>query len=120
MQCIISVTDSAGPVAVSLSEDNGNSISGTDVTTSFVTSGNGGSDVSNLPSPNNSEEPLPSELWSTPILVQVSVLHTNTHTYTHTHMHTRMHTHKYTHAYTHTHTIVYPQHVYMDVQMHGE
>ena len=100
MQCIISVTDSAGPVAVSLSEDNGNSISGTDVTTSFVTSGNGSGDVSNLLSPNNSEEPLPSELWSTPILVQVSVLHKHTHIHTCTHACTHANTHMRTHIHT--------------------
>ena len=67
--------DGPSPVANSVPKNNSYSTNDDDVTASFVISGNGGSDASNLPSPNNSEEPLPPELQPTPILIQVS-LHT--------------------------------------------
>ena len=71
----ILVLDDTDPVAVSVSKNNSHSASDVDVAASFVTSGNGGSDASNLPPPNNSEEPLPLELHSTTIPTQVSVMH---------------------------------------------
>ena len=67
------MTDGVDPVAVSVSKNNSHSASDVDVAASFVTSGNGGYDASNLPSPNNSEEPLPPELQPTPIPIQVRV-----------------------------------------------
>ena len=65
--------DGRSPVVNSVPKDNSHSKNDNDVTASFVISGNGGSDASNLPSPNNSEEPLPPELQPTPILIQVSL-----------------------------------------------
>ena len=58
------VLDGVDPVAVSVSKNNSHSTSGNDVAASFVTSGNGGSNASNLPPPNNSEEPLSLEFLS--------------------------------------------------------
>ena len=69
--------DGAGSVAVSVSKNSSHSTSGNDVAASLVTSGNGGSDTSNLPSPNNSEEPLPPELLSAPVPAQVSAPHSS-------------------------------------------
>ena len=66
------VLDGPGPVAVSVPKHNSHSTNDNDVTASFVISGDDGSDALNLPSPNNSEEPLPPELQPTPILTQVS------------------------------------------------
>ena len=71
----ILVLDGAGLVTVSVSKNNSHSASDVDVAANFVTSGKGGSDVSNIPSPNNSEEPLPLELHSAPVPAQVSVPH---------------------------------------------
>ena len=61
--------------SVSVSKNNSHSTSGNDVAASLVTSGNGDSDTSNLPSPNNSEEPLPLELHSAPLPAQISAPH---------------------------------------------
>ena len=72
MQCIFVVTDGPDSVAVNVPKDISHSTSDDDVAASFVISGNGGSDESNLLSPNNSEKPLPPELQPTPILIQVS------------------------------------------------
>ena len=71
MQCIFVVTDGPNSVAVNVPKDNSHSTSDNDVAASFVISGNGGSDESNLLSANNSEKPLPPKLQPTPILIQV-------------------------------------------------
>ena len=63
--------DGAGPVVVSVSKNNRHVVSEVDVTASFVTSENGGSNTSNLPLPNNSEEPLPQEVHSAPGQVSI-------------------------------------------------
>ena len=68
------VLDGASSVAVSVSKNN-HSASDVGIAVSLMTSGNGGSDASNLPSPNNSEEPLPPELHSAPVPAQVSAPH---------------------------------------------
>ena len=67
--------DSANPVAVNVSMNNSHSASNLVVAARFIASGNGGSNVLNLPSSNNSEKPLPLELHSAPLPVQVSVPH---------------------------------------------
>ena len=68
------VLDGAGPVAVSVSKNNSHSTSD-DGAARFTTSGSSNSDASNLPSSNNSEEPLPLELHSAPVPIQVIILH---------------------------------------------
>ena len=63
-------------MAVSVSKDISHVVSEVDVAANFVMSGNGGSDALNLPLPNNSEEPLPQEVHSAPVLAgQVSIPH---------------------------------------------
>ena len=66
--------DGAGPVAVSVSKNNGHSTSD-DGAARFTMSGSSDSDASNLPSSNNSEEPLPPEVHSAPVPIQVIILH---------------------------------------------
>ena len=75
------VLDGAGPVAVSVSKNNGHSTSD-DGAARFTTLGSSDSDASNLPSSNNSEElsnnseePLPPEFHSAPVPIQVIILH---------------------------------------------
>lgn len=79
MQCIILVMDDLDPEAVSVPKDNTHLASDDDVATSFVTLGNV---ASNLPSPNDSEEPLSPEFQATLLQIQVShsplVFHTHT------------------------------------------
>ena len=70
------MTDVADPVAVNVPKDNSHSASDVDAIANFTSSGNGSNDASNLPSPNNSEEPLPPELWLSQIPIQVSAPHT--------------------------------------------
>ena len=72
------VLDGAGPVAVSETKNNSHSTSD-DVA---ARSGSSDSDAPNLPSSNNceessnnSEEPLPPELHSAPVPIQVIILH---------------------------------------------
>ena len=70
------VLNGLGSVAVSVPKDS--SYSGRDdddVAARVVTSGNSDSEASVISSPNNSEEPLPLELHSTPVPLQVIVLH---------------------------------------------
>ena len=73
--------DGAGPVAVSVPKNNGHSTSD-DGAARFTMSGSSDSDASNLPSSNNSEEPsnnseepLPPEVHSAPVPIQVIILH---------------------------------------------
>ena len=63
-------------MVVSVSKNNRHVVSEVDVAANFVTSGNNGSNAPNLPLPNNSEEPLPQEVHSAPVLAgQVSIPH---------------------------------------------
>ena len=86
--------DSTSPVAVNVPKDNDHSASDADIAASFVTLRNGANDPSNLLSPNNSEEPLPPELYPTQVLVKVRVSRVRacacTHTHTQTHTHTNI------------------------------
>ena len=70
------MTDVADPITVNVLKGNSHSASDVDVIANFTSSGNDGSDPSNLPSPNNSEEPLPPELRLSQIPIQVSAPHT--------------------------------------------
>ena len=68
--------DETGPVVVSVSKNNSHTVSEVDVAANFVMSGNGGNNASNLPLPNNSEEPLPQEVHSATVPAeQVSIPH---------------------------------------------
>ena len=73
----ILVSDGAGPVAVSVSKNSSHSASTSDVdgAASFMISRSDGYDASNLPSSNNTEEPLSLELHSAPVPTEVSVSH---------------------------------------------
>ena len=59
--------DDLGSVAVSVPKDSSRLASDDDVAARVVTSGNSDSEASIVSSPNNSEEPLPLELHSTPV-----------------------------------------------------
>ena len=81
-----------GSVAVSVPRDSSHSESDDDVAARVVTSGNSDSEASIVSSPNNSEEPLPLELHSTPVPLQVIILHSVIVTYTNIDVYMYVHT----------------------------
>ena len=73
----ILVLDGTSPVAVSVSRNSNHLASTSDVdgAASFMISRSDGYDASNLPSSNNTEEPLSLELHPTPVPTEVSIAH---------------------------------------------